>query len=56
MAMAIKNVKNVQLNTKIMSAFLNTETLKTTFWSKSVHVVTRITKKKVWWRLEEVIS
>ena len=29
-----------------MSAFLNTETLKTTFWYKSVHVITRITKKK----------
>ena len=40
MAMVRRNVKNVQLNTNIMSAFSNTQML------ESVHVVTRITKKK----------
>ena len=37
MSMKIKNVKLVELNTKIASAFLNTQTLKIT-WNANVYV------------------
>ena len=41
----IKNVKRAKLNTKVATAFLNTQSLKMILLNKNVYSVTKITKK-----------
>ena len=43
--MIIKNVNHAELNTKIESAFLNTQTLKIIYQNTNVYVAVRIIKK-----------
>ena len=45
MDMIIKNVNHAELNTKIESAFLNTQTLKIIYQNTNVYVAVRIIKK-----------
>ena len=45
MNMMIKNVKFAESNTKIVTAFLNMQTLKIIWWNKNACVVTAIIKK-----------
>ena len=46
MDMIIKNAKHVELDTKIVSAILNTQTLKMISFA-DVYAVTEITKKRL---------
>ena len=43
----IKDVKNVELKTRIVNVILNMQTLKMIFQYTSVHAVTRITQKSL---------
>ena len=43
--MIVKSAKRVKLDTKILSAILNTKTLKMIQWYKNVCVLTKVTKK-----------
>ena len=45
MDMIIKTVKHAELNTKIASAFLDTQTLKIVWQNTNVYVAIRIIKK-----------
>ena len=47
LGMMIKNVKHVELNMKIASAVLNTQTLKMILWNTDVNVVITIIKKSL---------
>ena len=43
--MIIKSAKRMKLDTNILSATLNTKTLKMIQWYKNVFILTKVTKK-----------
>lgn len=52
--MVIKNVKHLELNTKNVSAELNTQTLAMSYYYANVSIAIGITKN-VWWTLKKEI-